>query len=326
MFKTLSSFLHWKGTLVPFFSPALLAMPSQTAHWFAFPLPDLLRWVEPRRRWTCSKHLWMAALKLTIQNSLLSSCWGCRTPLKSSTLIKPTVMTLLHYAFWQQVSKARQIDLEWYMCSFLKGFRATNLFWELLSFPPRSPRCRPKGRSTGKRNSHCNGLQWCWVSFSTLKMLAVCSGDGDREPILPGPRYLGAWHHQWPGLTEWSLLVLLQPDRQCRKKFRLTMCMLFYITSFIYIYIYIYIYICWQSKPLKRSTSEAFMWLTMSLPVLLEQPNRRGGWATLLRLLEVWYSFLPPSADQKSAVGGWRKYNNHQLWASQGQEMSSCQV
>lgn len=115
------------------------------------------------------------------------------------------------------------------MCYFLKGFRATNLFWELLSFPPRSPHCRPKGRSTGKRNTHCNSLQWCRVFFyNTLKMFLVCSSDEDREPILPGPRYLGAWHHQWPGLTEWSLLVFLQPDRQCRRKLRLTVCRLLY--------------------------------------------------------------------------------------------------
>lgn len=72
--------------------------PHRVKRWFAFPLPDLLRWVEPRRRWTCSKHLWMAASKLTIRNSLLSSCWGCRMPLKYLPLIKPTVMTLLHYA------------------------------------------------------------------------------------------------------------------------------------------------------------------------------------------------------------------------------------
>ena len=42
--------------------------------------------------------------------------------------------------------------------------------------------------------------------------------------------------------------------------------------------------------------------LTMSLPVLLEHPKSLGGFTMFCRLLEVWYSFFPPRADQKPAT------------------------
>lgn len=44
----------------------------------------------------------------------------------------------------------------------------------------------------------------------------------------------------------------------------------------------------------------------MNLPVLLEHPKRRTGWVmtSLCSLSEVWYSFFPPSAAQKSSGEG----------------------
>lgn len=43
------------------------------------------------------------------------------------------------------------------------------------------------------------------------------------------------------------------------------------------------------------------MILTISLPVLFEQPNSRGGLIVFCRVLEVWYSAFPPRAAQKPA-------------------------
>ncbi len=46
-----------------------------------------------------------------------------------------------------------------------------------------------------------------------------------------------------------------------------------------------------------------FLWLslTISRPVLLEQPNRRGGLTIFRRVEDVWYSFFPPRTDQNPA-------------------------
>lgn len=44
----------------------------------------------------------------------------------------------------------------------------------------------------------------------------------------------------------------------------------------------------------------------MKFPVLLEQANSRGGWASILSLslVEVRYSVFPPRASQNSSVNG----------------------
>ncbi len=46
-----------------------------------------------------------------------------------------------------------------------------------------------------------------------------------------------------------------------------------------------------------------FLWLSLTIirPVLLEQPNRRGGLTIFRRVEDVWYSFFPPRADQNPA-------------------------
>lgn len=65
-------------------------------------------------------------------------------------------------------------------------------------------------------------------------------------------------------------------------------------------YYYTFFFKKYHIKENQRSASIALKWLTISLPVLLEQPNSRGGLTAFCRLLEVWYSFLPPRVDQKS--------------------------
>lgn len=109
----------------------------------------------------------------------------------------------------------------------------------------------------------------------------------------PVPMYPESWHHRWPDLTEWNLPELLQPRRQCSRKYWILM------GKFEISFCKTLHWHCDTSN--LKLTCHTFLWLTMSRPVLLEQPNRRGGLSMFCRLLEVWYSFFPPRADQKSA-------------------------
>lgn len=101
-----------------------------------------------------------------------------------------------------------------------------------------------------------------------------------QAKTLPDPKCPEAWCHQLPSLTGWNLQAPPQPERER------------WIQSILH------------NKIFHPYTKRNPPLLTMSLPVLLEQPNRRGGFTIFCRQLEVWYSFFPPRADQNPAGGG----------------------
>lgn len=85
-------------------------------------------------------------------------------------------------------------------------FGATNLFLGLQSFPLRLPHFQPRGKPRVRRDTPRH-----YISAELHDVLI-----NSKRLFLPGPRCPGSWHHQWPDLTEWSHLVLLQPERAQR--------------------------------------------------------------------------------------------------------------